>query len=338
MAQVLVTGSSGFIGEHLVRALIRRGDTVRALVRNPARGASLERLGATYVLGDITKPDTLPAALDGVGVVYHLAGLVKALRRADLERVNVEGTRHVAEACAAAASAPVLLLASSLAAVGPAPRGEPLSEEAVPRPVSLYGQSKLRSEQQAAALAERVPTTIVRPPIVFGAGDANSVAIFRPIRNCGLHFKPTLLQRWFSLVHVEDLVAGMILAAERGTRLRPRPPGHHDATGIYFLCDEERVSYAELGRRIARALGQRPPWVLSVPWPVAWLVAAVNETAGRVRGRAEILSRDKIREARAGSWCCSSQRAQRELGFAVAANLDERLRQTVEGFRQAGWL
>src|SRR5690349_4875731 len=100
MARVLVTGATGFIGAHLVRRLRAHGDHVTCLVRPTSNREMLESLGVGFALGDVTDADSVAAAVGEHEIVYHLAGLTMALRRADLQRVNVDGLRNVAKGCA----------------------------------------------------------------------------------------------------------------------------------------------------------------------------------------------------------------------------------------------
>jgi len=340
MARVLVTGASGFVGFHLVQALRARGYEVTCLVRKTSRVEQLEPLGVRLAYGDVTEPEGLSQTVAGAEVVFHAAGCTAALDRREYFFVNAEGTRHVAQACAAQPRPPVLVVVSSLAAAGPSPPGRPRTEEDPPQPVSAYGKSKLDAERAARRFADRVPTTIVRPPFVMGQRDAKGVEVYRAVRRLGVHANPGLAVHRFSLIHAEDLAQALILAAERGRRLRPGnlPADDSDTTGIYFAACEENPSYIELGRMIAAEVGRPRAWMLRVPRPIVWLVGSWNEVVGRLRGKPLALNLDKVREALAGSWVCSTDRAYRELGFRVTTPLAERIRQTAQWYLQQGWI
>ena len=327
---MLVTGVSGFIGRHLVRRLIERGDRVTCLVRTTSHIDEAESAGAHLVTGDVTDQASIEQALavSQADIVFHLAGLTKTLRTDDFLRVNAGGVRSVAAACAERTEKPVLIVVSSLAATGPCTAGRPWIEGDVPAPVSAYGRSKLAGEQAAAEYAGGVPISIVRPPIVFGPGDRNLLEMFRLIARWGLHIVPGRGERYYSLIHVADLVEGLLLAAEKGERLHPDgSPGQ----GIYFMAAENSPSYAELGQEIAAAMGKRRATVVHLPGPLVRLVGLCGDVTGKILRRPSWVNSDKMTEALAGSWTCSSAKARAHLGWRPAATLTDRLRETAKG-------
>ncbi len=337
MVKALVTGASGFVGSHLVEALVARGDEVTCLVRATSRTGHLEDLGVRLALGEVADAESLAAAVAGQDVVFHVAGLTRALRVADLHRVNVQGARHAAEACARRPSPPVLVLVSSLAAAGPAPAERPRTEEDPARPVSHYGRSKRGGELAVAELADRVPITVVRPPMVFGPRDRDCLEWFKAIRRFRVHLVPGWRRRRYSIIHGGDLARLLLLAADRGGRVERGANEASFAAGCYLADCGERPALGELGRMIARAVDRRVlVWHLAMPW--VWTAASVVEAVSRARGRMQPLNLDKIREVTAGDWVCSGRKAAEELGFQVATPLEERVRQTAAWYRQEGWL
>ena len=373
MSRVLVTGSSGFVGRHLVHALAARGHEVVCVSRRPPTDANPCDHNVTHYCGDVTEPASLNGQMARLDTVYHVAGRTRTLECDEFWRVNAAGVENVAAACARQATPPVLVCVSSLAAVGPT-SDRPVTEADRPHPISEYGRSKLAGEQAAAKWAARAPITIVRPAAVFGEGDPAGLLMFQMIARFGLHFTPCIARHRYSLIHVADLVEMLLLAADRGTRLtaeaydwlamgwhvaarskgrgclvttphaalgdvRPQIPacGHGQPSGIYFAATDD-IAFAELGRLIGQALGRRSVVAFHIAAPLLWLAAAAGEVLGRWSGRPHFVNLDKAREAVAGSWLCSAARAHRELGFRPTAALTERLRQTVAGYRRAGWL
>lgn len=355
MPTALVTGATGFIGPHVVRALRAGGWDVACLVRRPERARPLAELPVRLVVGDITAPETLPAALAGVDTVIHLAGLTKAFRAREYDRVNVGGTRHLLAACARLPVPPVTVVVSSLAAAGPAPPDRPRRESDPPRPVSAYGRSKLAGEQAALEFAGQVPLTVVRPPIVFGEGDRDVLRMFSPIARYGLHPVPTRAQYRYSLIHADELAEALCLAAARGQRAPGSAAGSAgrsngapnaaaaeamtgQGSGIYFVAHHEQPTYVELGRLIAAAVERPRLRVIRAPQVLTWALGLLGECVGRLRGEPLIVNLDKARESTAGSWTCDAGQAAGELGYEPRQSLAARLRQTADWYRAAGWL
>ena len=331
---VLVTGASGFIGKHLVARLIARGCRVSCLVRATSQVDALRAAGAALCIGDVNDGAGVNRAIAAAEarVVFHVAGLVRALHLDDFMQVNAQGVATVAAACAEQSQRPVLVLISSLAAAGPA-GAAPKQESDPPLPVSAYGHSKLAGEQAAGCFAGVLPITIVRPCIVFGPGDAGTFELFKPIARTGVHVVHGHDGRRVSLIGVADLVECIVLAAENGERLEPDGSGR----GIYFASAED-LSYRELGNAIGRACGRGHVRVVGLPGWLLRMIGACGDSVSRIRRRPGWVGSDKVSELLAGSWTCSSEKARRQLGWSPVATLVERLRETAQWYRDAGWL
>ncbi len=336
---VLITGGSGFIGRNLGLELARRSCRIRCLVRPASQVRHLRKVGAELVLGDVTQPDRLRAAVSGVDTVFHVAGLVRATGAERLMQVNGQGTWNVARACAAQPNPPVLITVSSLAAAGPVAVGAVRRESDPPAPVSDYGRSKRFGELAAEAWSDRVPTTIVRPGIVFGPWDRLTLPMFRSIARLGIHPVPTFAPPPLSLLHVHDLVDVLLRAAERGVRLtKSSSGGPLPGAGYYHACSSHYVTYSELGRMVAQAVGRRHVFLFHLAEPLSWLVGGVTEMVARLAHQPAIVNVDKMRESIQPSWAASPQAIRQQLGFSEAHSLEQRLRQTVDWYRAHHWL
>jgi dihydroflavonol-4-reductase len=296
MGTTFVTGANGFIGAQLVRELIARGEDVHCLARRAIAAQRLKSLGARVYSGDVTEPESLAAPVAKADTVYHLAGAVRARSATEFLRTNQAGVANVLDACRRRTTPPTVVIVSSLAAAGPS-----RTEEEPPQPVSNYGRSKRAGELEAVARAGEVPITIIRPPIVMGAGDAVGITLFRMIDSMHLHLVPGWRRSKFSVVHVGDLVSALIAAAKRGERLRPANGeingashnGPIDPRGYYYVAGEWDPTYEELGRLIGEALGRRRMLVIAFPRPIVW--PAANSSLGFAAAR---LSRASTRLAR----------------------------------------
>jgi nucleoside-diphosphate-sugar epimerase len=335
MQTVFITGATGFIGSHVVDWYRDRGHVVRCLVRSADQAPQLRRAGVELVAGTLEDVAAWSAALAGCGTVINAGGAVAARRRGDLAAVNGRALGNLAEACSRIETPPALVHISSLAAAGPAPGPAPADESLPPAPISRYGTSKLAGERELRLRAARLPITIVRPGVVFGDRDPRLAAVFQSIDRFRLHVRMGFHDAPLSLVHVADLVPLLAAAAAAGERLAAAGPALA-GQGIYNACDDrEHPTYGDVGRKIAAALG-RSVLVMPLPLTLAWPASLAIQLFWNACGQPSIVSPDKLREATAGSWAATAAKARRGLGFAAAATLDERLRETAAWLRANG--
>ena len=178
-----------------------------------------------------------------------------------------------------------------------------------------------------------MPTTIVRPPVVFGEGDRETLDLFRMAAK-GWQVVPGAGNDRVSLCHAADLAQVLVRAAEKGERVGPEARGH----GVYFAGDAHAPTFGELGKLLAAAAGQKKLRVIPTPMAVTWGVAALAELAARVRGTPTLLGLDKAREATAGAWHVSSEKARTQLDLKLGVTLEARLKQTADWYRAEGWI
>ena len=317
MFTALVTGSAGFIGSHLVERLVECGAHVRCLVRSPRQVAPpLECVCADYISGA-----GLREAVAGADVVFHLAGVTKALRRGDYYAGNTQAAENLARA---AGSAGRFVHVSSLAAVGPGMDGTDVDEDTPPHPVSEYGRTKLAGENIVRRLLPEA--VIVRPPVVYGPRDTDVFEMLRGLRR-GIDLRIGRSERWFSAIYVSDLVEGLIAAAQC-----PAAAGR-----TYFLAHAEPVAWSGFAAIGAGLLGQKARKIVA-PRDAAYAIGWMAECWSRVRGKPGIISRDKVREAAYPRWTCTSLRARAELGFTAPTSIAEGLALAVAWYREQGWL
>jgi dihydroflavonol-4-reductase len=312
-----VTGGAGLVGSHVARLLARRGDDLRLTVRAQTR---LENLDFDYqpVVCDVLDRRSVRRAMRGVERLFHTAGL--ASLRADpdtLFRVNVEGTRVVLEE-ALRADVQRVVYTSSVAAIGPAPRGSTADETQVFRAGGHgipYVNSKHEAEAEALRLAAHgLPVVIVNPAHVFGRGDVNHSST-ELVRRFLRRQIPAYVDGALNIIDAEDVAAGHLLADERGE------------VGERYILGNRNFTLDRLFADLGRLSGVEPPAV-KLPLPIA---LAMTEAASRVSPR-PVITPIEIRAASLW-WAFRSTKAKRELGFRPAHHEDT-LRETINWYRE----
>ncbi len=268
-----VTGGSGFIGGRLVGRLVREGRPVRALARSDASAAAVERLGAEAVRGDLADCESLAAAAAGTDVAFHLAARLGEWGAwEDFERGNVVGTRNVLAACAAVGVHRFVHCGTEAALMA----GDPLvgvNETAPLRPDSKapYPATKARAEE-AVRVASRdgFETVVVRPRFVWGRGDTTLLPEMIATVQAGKWAWVGGGRTLTDTTHVDNVVEGLLLAAERGR------PGE-----AYFVTDGKPVVFRDFVTAMLRTQGAEPPDRSLPAWTAAPL-ARVAEAAWKV--------------------------------------------------------
>lgn len=321
--KAFVTGGTGFVGSHLVEALLARGYAVTCLVRNDLKW--LEGLDIEVVKGGLMDSEAIVRGCAGAGEVYHIAGMTRAPSREVLFQANVDGTLNLLDA-AREAGVRKVLVTSSLSAIGPSESG-PLPESAPFNPVSDYGRSKAEMERQIAKREDVSSIVVVRPPAVYGPREAD---LFNLIKTAD---KQRILpavgngrEARLNLVHVRDLVEGMIGAMA----------SEISGGKTYFIGGRKDYSWNEIRSAIRNALGHGA-MNFNIPRALLGPLGTISEGLGKVFGKYPPLNREKAREGK-GAWLASSERAHRDFGYAPSISLVEGMRETVQWYREKGWL
>ncbi|MHC4960210.1 MAG: NAD-dependent epimerase/dehydratase family protein [Planctomycetota bacterium] len=317
----LVTGGHGFLGSHLVDLLLNRGYSVRCLMR-PGRDSGLfgER-DIEVVRGDLRHDEGLDAAVEGADYVFHVAGLIAARGPAEFDAVNIDGTRRLAEAVRRAAPAcRRFLYVSSQAAAGPSPDGNPIDEDRAPDPLTHYGRSKLGGER----VLSDVPSSVVRPPAIYGPRDEALLPFFSLAAR---GWMPDLdgKGRRFNLLHARDVAEGALAAAESEAALGR----------CYFLSDGPGYSYPELREVFGRVFGRK---LRRIPLPDLLLdvAAALTDAGAWLTRSVPVFGRQKAIELKTRWWVCSPRRAEQELGWRPRIGLEVGVAETANWYRAEG--
>ena len=219
--KAFVTGASGFTGSHLVKALARQGDSVVGLVRHSSNLSRLADTNVQLVYGDITDREALKTAMTGVDVIFHIAALVDLglVNEAEMERVNVAGTQAVLEMARAISNQPPKMVYCSTIGVFGHTQGQTV-DETFQRTQTDFSSAYDRTKHQAQQLvdqaaAQGLSVVSVLPSGILGPDDPHFGPVIQLFLSGRLMFWPGG-DRVTGVVHVDDLVNAMILAAERG--------------------------------------------------------------------------------------------------------------------------
>ena len=324
---VLVTGAAGFTGGHLARMLAARGDTVRAMVRQPARAAELSALGVEVVPGDLRERSAVESAMRGVEVVYHVAALYReaGLPEREYFAVNAGAVGDLIEA-AAAAGARRLVHCSTVGVHGDVER-PPADEDAPFRPGDVYQRSKVEGERVAREAAARtgLEVVIARPTGIYGPGDRRLLKLFRGVARRQFLFLGSG-DIFYHLTYIADLVEGFRLCADT-----PAAAGR-----TYILAGGEVTTLVALVRIIAEEAGVPPPRLHLPVWPF-WAAGVVCEAVCAPLRIAPPIYRRRV-DFFTKSRAFEIGRARRELGYAPRVGLREGIRRTLAWYRQQGWI
>ncbi|HYN46175.1 MAG TPA: NAD-dependent epimerase/dehydratase family protein [Allosphingosinicella sp.] len=301
-ATIAVTGATGFVGGHLLRAARARGYELRALTR----GWRPPEDGTDWVEGALDRPESLAKLATGADAIVHIAGLINAPDRAGFEAVNVGGTAAMIDA-ARRAGVRRFVHISSLAAREPG--------------LSDYGWSKAKAERLVAASG--LDWTILRPPAVYGPGDRETFELFKMARR-GLVALPP--KGRFSVLHVEDLCR-LILAVV----------AEPDTVGETYEPDdgtENGWSHHHFARTLGRVFGKRAA-TLAMPKLVMKGASRIDRLVRR--GKAK-LTADRVRYFCHPDWVVTAEARPPEALWTPAVRTPSGLKATADWYRQQGWL
>jgi nucleoside-diphosphate-sugar epimerase len=321
--KAFVTGGTGFVGAHLVGALLERGDQVTCLVRSPGKAAALGWTGVRMVRGDLSDPAALREGCAGADAVFHLAGRISARDLREFMTVNRDGTADLLEAAAHDPPSRFVYL-SSLAAGGPTVPGRPIDEARPPAPVTDYGRSKLAGEVLVRAAA--LPWTIVRAPVVYGEWDREVLKLFKVARTGVAPVFGDGSQE-LSVVYAGDLAQALIAAATNPAA----------TCKVYYAAHPVTTTSRGLVRAVGHAVG-RTPRIVPLPAPVARALLWTIGTLAHLAGRATLLSADKANEFLAPAWTCRADALTADTGWRAQTDLEAGVHRTAAWYRAQAWL
>lgn len=314
MAEVFVTGASGFVGRRVVEALLRDGHRVRGLARRIPSTSPKGDL--TWVRGDITDPNRYRAAVERAEYVIHLAAVLAARRASEFERTNVEGSAALLDTCAAAGmDLRRIVVVSTVAAMGPKHDGSLLREIDPCRPGTVYGASKLAAERVARSFAGRFPITILRPSFVYGRGDQRGADHLRTLlQPSDQSWKTPIVH--LSFVHVVDFADTCLRAM-----VADAPSGD-----VYLVADPAVCSWDDVREAVVPALETLADAGRLTPRVAELVIARARSLDVVVHGARHY-----------DHWGCDTTRARTVLGFRGTCTLEQGAFEAVGAFADEGF-
>ena len=328
--ELLLTGSTGFVGRNLLMRLHRdrRWHRIILPVRDPeklhsqlhAEGISDDRFIPCRVRGNFWElpPDAAP------DLVIHAAGLLFGRRREEYFETNVEGTLRLIAQLPRTSRVIVL---SSQAAGGPTPRGmNARSMDDHDQPVSLYGASKLTMERE---LRNRLGCRllILRPPMVLGPRDAATLPLFKMAAGA-IRVKPGFKAKQYSWIDVEDLCDAILASALVA-------PADWKKYGPFYLGSGSTITDSELISTAAKVIGARGV-TLSLPQVLIQLASLVIDAVPAWRTVAPSLGRDRVREIIPDRWVCDGKPFKEEFSWKPSRTLPGTLATTADWLKKQG--
>jgi len=327
--RILITGATGFIGYHLIKAAQKNGLEVHAAVRVSSKLSHLTALGPAYIYPDFRSKESLIKDLEEgqYSYIVHAAGATKAKNEEEYNTVNAEFTKNLALA-ALKADIPLkkFVFLSSLAAQGPSAYEDYqlFNESRKPNPVTAYGKSKLLAERYLADID--LPIAVLRPTAVYGPGEKDLFIVFKMLQDGFDAYIGRRPQR-FSFVYVQDLVNATMLALHSENK--------KDRT--YNISDGNVYNRYELADTFKSLLGKKTTR-FHIPESIVKVVANIMELAYANSAKAPVLNKEKLNELTAPNWACSIEAAKKDLHYKPVYNLKTGLAESIPWYTENKWL
>ena len=346
--KILITGASGFIGSFIVEEALKRGFETWAAVRKSSSREWLQDERIHFIELNLSSKAQLVEQLRGKDFDYvvHAAGVTKCLNKQDFHRINTEGTKNLVDALLEV-EMPLkrFVFISSLSIFGTIKEQQPyeeIKETDTPQPNTEYGRSKLAAEQYLESVGPRVPYIILRPTGVYGPREKDYFIMAKSIKGHS-DFAVGFKRQDITFVYVKDVVQAVFLALEVGDCKSPttdcKSPTTQSPIGrAYFLSDGQVYQSATFSNLIHEELG-RPWWIrITAPVWVLRIVTFFGEYIGRMTGKVTALNNDKYNILKQRNWRCDIQPAIDELGYQPAYNLEQGVKETIQWYKDNGWL
>jgi len=325
---VVVTGSTGFIGSHLVDFLVEHGCAVHALVRETSDQKWLNKSDRVKVhVVDLLQNSPIDC-LKEADYLFHCAGLTKAKTRNDYFYGNVNSCENLYKRCLAIGeNIKAIIHLSSLAAAGPSIEGEPAQEKNLCNPVTYYGESKLAGEKIALKYAaSSLPIVIIRPPVVYGPREKNFFVYLKALSQ-GWNIKVGTSRRELSLVYVKDIVRAIVQAAACFPQ----------SSRLYYVTDGESYTWKNISEFATQTLNVRAKPLL-IPEMLLPFFSFFFETLALFGSKPAFFDRQRVIDVCQTSWVASPKEFFESHRFQPKYDLEKGLKETIDWCKKNNWL
>lgn len=322
--KAFITGGTGFIGSHLIDYLLKKDFHILALVRNLNNLKWLKGKNIVFFKGDFFSIPPLPK---DINYVFHLGGLTRASKSADYYTVNHQGTASLFQSLISQNIFPEkIIFLSSLAAAGPSLNVQAVKESDPPHPITPYGESKLRGEEEVLKHKYQFSVVILRAGAIYGPRDRDFLNYFTFIKK---RILPSLRssQRLYSLCYVKDLVRALHLCTQKEL----------NSGEIMNIADPKPYHWDQLGEAAGRALGKKLIKI-RLPLSTMYISALIYELTGFLTKNPSIFNRQKFKDMKQAGWIADVQKAEEKLSFQTQYNLEEAIKETIQWYLEQGWL
>jgi nucleoside-diphosphate-sugar epimerase len=320
--KALVTGSTGFVGRHLIQSLIDRDISVTCLLRPSSEAEVLDEYDVEIIRADYFDLEALRSTLGSYDFIFHVAGVINARKWETYYQANCIYTENLLKVVSEQKiKVKKFIFISSISASGPSKPGLYKTEDDSEQPNSDYGRSKLEAEKMVLKYKDRLPVVIIRPPNIIGplqkelfdAVNLVKKRIFPLIGNGDIQT---------SICYVEDLTAACVtIALDRSCR---------DKT--YFFTHKQAYSWREITRELAKQMGKLG-FYIPVPFFIQYIVALVSGIISKITGSVSIVSVENLLMSRRDYWLYDSSKIERELGIKAESDLRTAIKKTLSYYK-----
>lgn len=329
--KVLITGSGGFVGSHLVDEFLRRGYTVSVIIRKETTLRWVNPNTVTMWKGSYEDPIFLQKAVENQDIIVHSAGVLASSNYDGFYKGNVEVTKNLLEAVTISnAKLQRFVHISSLAVALPSPSlDHPTNEQAiVQEPLTKYGKSKLEAEKVVHSFMEKIPISIVRPPAIYGPRDE---AIYDYFRLLSKGFIAPIMgfdKKRMSLIHINDLVRGIYELCQ----------SENTISQTYYLTSKEFYTWNDIIQATKRALQKRVLIPLPLPHFAIILNGHISTFIGKLKQKPPVFDKEKAKNFTQRHWICSHRKALIDFQFEQQITLETGIQETMDWYKNNGWL